>query len=141
MLRLFLATVFTAFLSFAAWAQSPGSTESAEFQRIITAQISAFKADDGTAAYDYAAPIVRRIFPTVESFMGMVKKGYPQVYRPQSFAFRETMLDALGRPAQKVTIVGPDGKTYLAVYSMEKQADGTWLISGCTMMEIPGLDA
>ena len=44
-------------------------------------------------------------------------------------------------PAQKMLVVGPDGKTYEALYSMEKQPDGTWRISGCTLLEIPGLDA
>jgi Domain of unknown function (DUF4864) len=141
MLRYFITALFIGMLSLSALAEPPSAAEGAEFQRIITAQITAFRADDGKGAYDFAAPVVRRIFPTVEGFMAMVKKGYPQVYRPQSFTFKETLTDPLGRPAQRVNIVGPDGKTYMAVYTMEKQADGTWLISGCTMLEIPGLDA
>jgi hypothetical protein len=73
--------------------------------------------------------------------MSMVKRGYPQVYRPQSFNFTEALIDPMGRPAQKMLVVGPDGKTYEALYSMEKQPDGTWRISGCSLLEIPGLDA
>jgi hypothetical protein len=42
--------------------------------------------------------------------------------------------------AQKMIVVGPDGKSYIALY-MEKQSDGTWRIAGCTLLEIPGLDA
>jgi Domain of unknown function (DUF4864) len=141
MLRCFFAALFMGMVSLGAFAEPPSSAEGAEFQRIITAQISAFQADDGSSAYGFAAPVVRRIFPTVDGFMAMVKKGYPQVYRPQSFTFKETLTDPLGRPAQKVMIVGPNGKTYVAVYTMEKQVDGSWLISGCTMLEIPGLDA
>ena len=140
MLRSLLAAVFVVFISLSAFAGELGSADKAEFQRIITAQIGAFRADDGQAAYDYAAPIVHKIFPTVDVFMAMVKQGYPQVYRPQSFTFNDTMIDPLGRPAQKVTIVGPDGKTYIAIYTMEKQADVTWLISGCTMAQIAGVD-
>jgi Domain of unknown function (DUF4864) len=141
MLRSVLAVVLFAFLSMAAFAQSISETEKTEFQRIITAQISAFRADDGPAAYSFAAPVVRNIFPTPEIFMSMVKQGYPQVYRPQAFSFTEALIDPLGRPAQKMRVVGPDGKTYEALYSMEKQPDGTWRISGCTLLEIPGLDA
>jgi hypothetical protein len=141
MLRSFLAAIFAAFISLVAFAGDIGAADKTEFQRIITAQIGAFRADDGQAAYDYAAPIVRKIFPTADVFMAMVKQGYPQVYRPQSFTFNDTLIDPLGRPAQKVTIVGPDGKTYVAIYTMEKQPDGTWLISGCTMAQIPGVDA
>ena len=141
MLRSVLAMVFLAFISVAAFAQSISETEKTEFQRIIAAQISAFRADDGPTAYSFAAPVVRNIFPTPEIFMSMVKRGYPQVYRPQSFNFTEALIDPMGRPAQKILVVGPDGKTYEALYSMEKQPDGTWRISGCTLLEIPGLDA
>ncbi len=141
MLRSVLAVVLFAFMSVAAFAQSISDTEKTEFQRIIAAQISAFRADDGPTAYSYAAPVVRNIFPTPEIFMSMVKRGYSPVYRPQSFNFTEALIDPLGRPAQKLLVVGPDGKTYEALYSMEKQPDGTWRISGCTLLEIPGLDA
>ena len=141
MLRSVFAVVLLAFMSVAAFAQSISETEKTEFQRIITAQISAFRADDGPTAYSFAAPVVRNIFPTPEIFMSMVKRGYPQVYRPQSFNFTEALIDPMGRPAQKMLVVGPDGKTYEALYSMEKQPDGTWQISGCTLLEIPGLDA
>jgi len=141
MLRSVLMIVLLAFMSVAAFAQSISETEKTEFQRIITAQISAFRADDGPTAYSFAAPVVRNIFPTPEIFMSMVKRGYPQVYRPQSFNFTEALIDPTGRPAQKMLVVGPDGKTYEALYSMEKQPDGTWRISGCTLLEIPGLDA
>jgi hypothetical protein len=141
MLRSVLAVVLLAFMSMAAFAKSISATEKTEFQRIIAAQISAFRADDGPTAYSFAAPIVRNIFPTPEIFMSMVKRGYPQVYRPKSFNFTDALIDAMGRPAQKMLVVGPDGKTYEALYSMEKQPDGTWRISGCTLLEIPGLDA
>ena len=141
MLRSILAIVLWGFMSLASLADSISAADKAEFQRIITAQITAFKADDGPAAYDFAAPVVRNIFPTPEIFMTMVKQGYPQVYRPQSFNFTEALIDPMGRPAQKMTVVGPDGKSYIALYSMEKQPDGTWRISGCTLLEIPGLDA
>ena len=141
MLRSILAIVLWGFMSVASLADSISATDKAEFQRIITAQITAFRADDGPAAYDFAAPVVRNIFPTPEIFMAMVKQGYPQVYRPQSFNFTEALIDPMGRPAQKMTVVGPDGKSYIALYSMEKQPDGTWRISGCTLLEIPGLDA
>ena len=141
MLRSVLAVVLLAFMSVASFAQSVSETEKSEFQRIITAQISAFRADDGPTAYSFAAPVVRNIFPTPEIFMSMVKRGYSPVYRPQSFNFTEALIDPMGRPAQKMLVVGPDGKTYEALYSMEKQPDGTWRISGCTLLEIPGLDA
>lgn len=141
MLRSFLAIVLWGLLSFAALADPISATDRAEFQRIITAQITAFRADDGLAAYDFAAPVVQKLFATPEIFMAMVKQGYRPVYRPESFTFTETLLDPMGRPSQKMKVVGPDGKTYIALYTMEKQPDGTWRIAGCTLLEIPGVDA
>ncbi|MGB8316079.1 MAG: DUF4864 domain-containing protein [Aestuariivirga sp.] len=141
MLRSILAFVLWGLISVSGHADSISAADKAEFQRIITAQISAFRTDDGPAAYDFAAPVVRNIFTTPEIFMSMVKQGYPQVYRPQSFSFTETLMDPMGMPAQKMLVVGPDGKSYMALYSMEKQPDGTWRIAGCTLLEIPGLNA
>lgn len=112
-----------------------------EFQAIITAQIEAFRADDGARAYSFAAPVIRNIFPTPDAFMGMVRKGYSPVYRPQSYRFGETARDALGRPSQRVTLIGPDGKTYEAVYTFERQPGGAWKIDSCRILEVPGLDA
>jgi Domain of unknown function (DUF4864) len=141
MLRIFVVALFLCMSAFGAQADELSPAEKTEFQRIISAQIQAFRADDGKAAYGFAAPLVKQAFPSVDMFMGMVKQGYPQVYRPQSFAFEDAALDPVGRPTQKVSIVGPDGKSYLATYTMQKQEDGTWRIAGCTLSEIPGVDA
>ena len=40
-----------------------------------------------------------------------------------------TGFSASGRPIQRVTIVGPDGLNYEAIYTMERQPDGTWQIN------------
>ncbi|MEQ9573016.1 MAG: hypothetical protein RLN95_13210 [Nitratireductor sp.] len=34
---------------------------------------------------------------------------------------------------QKVHLVGPDGRNYVAVYTLELQADGVFRISGCSL--------
>jgi len=110
------------------------------FQAVISAQIDAFRADDGAAAYGYASPSIRRIFPNPEIFMDMVRRGYQPVYRPQSYSFGQTGTAADGRPFQKVTLIGPDGLTYEAIYSFERQADGSWQISGCALVRAPDLN-
>ena len=55
-----------------------------------------------------------------------------------AYAFGDSLFDPTGRPSQKVTIQGMDGKTYEAIYFMERQPDGTWLIAGCVLVLIPG---
>ena len=141
MLRVLLAVLLLMVAPVTAGAGQVSGADRAEFQRIITGQIDAFRADDGARAYSYAAPSIKRIFPSPDIFMQMVRQGYMPVYRPQSFRFGEAAVDPLGRPAQRVTIVGPDGKTYEALYSMERQSDGSWRIDGCTLLESPGVDA
>jgi hypothetical protein len=127
--------------STASLAQQVPDSDASEFERIITEQLKAFKADDGPRAYSFAAPNIQMIFPSPELFMGMVMKGYPQVYRPKSYKFTGAMIDPAGRPSQKVLFIGPDGKAYTALYTMEKQPDGSWKIAACTILREVGLDA
>jgi len=122
-------------------AQSVSDAEAAEFQRIITSQLNAFSADDGVAAYGFAAPNIQRLFPTPEVFMSMVQKGYAPVYRRQSYAFGRIGNEMGGQPTQHVTIIDANGKAWTALYAMQRQPDGSWKISGCSLVEAPAADA
>lgn len=139
-MRQLLMTLF-AVLLFAAGARAdgPSDTDRAQFRAVIESQIEAFRADDGARAYSYAAPTIQRIFPTPDSFMAMVRKSYQPVYRPQSVQFGNAGLSASGRPIQRVTVVGPDGLTYQAIYTMEQQPDGAWQISACAIVRAPDM--
>ena len=122
-------------------AQTLTDTDKTAFRDIITGQIEAFRVDDGARAYGYAAPLIRQIFPNPDVFMNMVRRGYQPVYRPQSFRFGAAGFSASGRPTQRVTVVGPDGLSYEAIYTMEQQPDGTWQISGCAIVRAPDIGA
>jgi Domain of unknown function (DUF4864) len=123
---------------------APAHAESADqsaFQAVISGQLEAFKKDDGQTAYSFAAPIVKGIFPNVETFMGMVKRGYEPIYKNSKYVFSDLKTDSLGRPAQHVIITAINGKRYEAVYAMQQQPDGSWKIAGVQMVEIPSVDA
>jgi Domain of unknown function (DUF4864) len=123
---------------------APARAESADqkaFQAVISGQLEAFKKDDGQTAYSFAAPIVKGIFPNVETFMGMVKRGYGPIYKNSNYVFSDLKTDSLGRPAQHVIITALNGKRYEAVYAMQQQPDGSWKIAGVQMVEIPSVDA
>ena len=122
-------------------AESLSAEDKAAFQSVITGQIEAFRAEDGARAYSYAAPMIKQIFPNPDVFMNMVRQGYQPVYRPQSFKFGPAGLSASGRPIQRVTVVGPDGITYEAIYTMERQPDGSWQINGCAIVRAPDVGA
>lgn len=128
--RLFLLAA-AAILATPAAAQSRNAVDAA--QSAIAGQIEAFLADDGAAAYGFAAPNIRRMFPSVESFMAMVESGYQPVRRPSSHAFGKTMELGSGILLQEVLLTGPDGKGWKALYRMQLQPDGTWKISGVSL--------
>ena len=104
---------------------------------IIEMQLDAFGRDDAVAAYSYAAPNIQQQFVNSDIFIRMVQTGYPMVYRHQSAEFQEivTFKDA---PAQKVLFTGNDGTSALAVYHMQRQADGSWRIGGCFLVPLDG---
>ncbi|MDP3897537.1 MAG: DUF4864 domain-containing protein [Mesorhizobium sp.] len=129
-MRLLLAAAVSVLTTFGAMA---GEAEVRSAQAAIDGQLRAFLADDGAGAYRFAAPNVKRIFPTVEAFMGMVTNGYAPVRRPKNYAFGKVQEMSPTSIVQQVLIVGPDGKDYEAVYTLELQPDGTHLITGCSL--------
>jgi Domain of unknown function (DUF4864) len=111
-------------------------SDQSAIRSVIEGQIAAFRRDDGVAAFSFASPAIRGIFGTPGQFMEMVRSGYQPVYRPRSIAFQE--LDATPSGwIQPVVVVGPDGRSYLALYSMQRQEDGSWRINGCHLVTLP----
>ncbi len=132
----FMFVVFTlmSFLTLA-HAEDLSVSDKSAIISTVGGQLEAFAVDDGPKAYSYAAPIVTTGFPTVEIFMGMVKRGYQPLYHNSKYGFGALTTDSLGRPAQHVFVTA-EGKRYEAIYSMEKQADGSWKIAGVQMVEV-----
>ncbi|MGY0575997.1 DUF4864 domain-containing protein [Bradyrhizobium sp. RDM12] len=103
-------------------------------QGVIRAQEQAFAHDDATAAYSYAAPAIKQIFPAPEIFMSMVQNGYAPVYRHKSFEFGESKIDG-SSVAQRVHIIDANGEAWEALYTLEQQADGSYKITGCSLLK------
>ena len=129
--RLTAAVALAAFLASAP--ASAGESEVKAAQQVIQNQFEAFLADDAAQAYSFAAPNIKRFFPTQQSFMSMVESGYMPVRRPKSYAFGKSQEMSATSIVQQVLLVGPDGKNYEAVYTLELQPDGTYLITGVSM--------
>ncbi len=120
-----------------AWAEV-SAADRAEIQRVISAQIEAFRRDDADAAFGFASPGIQRKFGDGGHFLEGVREAYPPVYRPRSFRFG-ALADEGGVVRQRVEIVGPDGRVVTAVYDLEREADGSWRISGCRL-EVSGME-
>jgi len=104
----------------------------ATIRTMIGDQIEAFRSDDAALAYGYAAPGIKRLFPTPERFLEMVRNQYRPVYRPRSVTFGE-IVETPDGVLQEVFLTGPDGNGWIAAYVAERQADGSWRISGCAL--------
>jgi hypothetical protein len=128
LLALFLAIA----LGWPAVAQDAAVSEQdrAAIRDVIGRQVEAFRHDDGDAAFGLASPAIQRLFGSSDIFMDMVRQGYQPVYRPKVFDFRE-IVELNGQPAQKVHVVGPDGRPVTAFYPMTQLPDGSWRIDGC----------
>ena len=103
-------------------------------QGVIRAQEQAFARDDATAAYSYAAPAIKEIFPAPDIFMSMVQNGYAPVYRHKSFEFGESKNEG-NWIAQRVHIVDANGEAWEALYTLEQQADGSYKSTGCSLLK------
>jgi Domain of unknown function (DUF4864) len=110
-----------------------GEAEVKAAQDAIDGQMKAFSRNDDAAAYSFAAPNIKRIFPSVDAFMNMVTGAYQPVYKPRNYAFGKVQEMSATSIVQQVLIVGPDGKDYEAIYTLELQSDGTYRITGVSL--------
>ena len=107
-------------------AEEPAGSDAA--RAIVQSQLDAFQDEAVDQAYDFAAPNIRRMFPTPEVFGRMVREGYPMVWNPADVEF----LQAFPRGAmivQRLRIVDQKGVPYIAEYALMK-VDGEWRIAG-----------
>jgi hypothetical protein len=103
-------------------------------QSVIRSQAEAFGHDDAAAAYSYAAPAIRGMFPQADIFMSMVRNQYAPVYRHRSFEFGESRVSD-GQIAQQVHIIDADGGVWEALYTLELEPDGSLKIIGCVLLK------
>ena len=64
----------------------------------------------------------------------MVQNSYAPIYRHKSFEFGEARVEG-GNIAQRVHIVDADGDAWVALYTLEKQPDGSLKITGCSLLK------
>ena len=124
--------VITIAVLMAAGAAARAADDIATAQSVIKAQEEAFGRDDAATAYSFAAPGIQSFYRSPEGFMFMVRNGYAPVYRHRSFAFGEAKI-VDGKIMQDVQIFDADGVAWDALYTLERQADGSLKISACIL--------
>lgn len=121
-----------------AWHGGAGAQVSAPDEKnvraVVQAQLKAFAADNARQAFALATPALQAQFRTAENFMAMVRTSYPVVYDPASVAFLKP--EALNADViQRVQMTDRQGKAWLALYSLQRQKNGSWRISACVVAE------
>jgi hypothetical protein len=137
-MRAFLASLMM--LCAMGFAQAQTAPDRAQIETVISAQLEAFSADDATRAFSFAAPVIKRMFGDEERFIGMVRNGYPPVHRSAAHSFGD-IREAPEGVVQEVFIRDRSGVEWVAIYTMEQQPDGAWLIAGCRLVRRPGVSA
>jgi len=128
-----IAVISTIYNAYAAELTSNEKTA----KHIINQQIQAFLRDDDQTAFTFAAPGVRAIFRTSDTFMEMVKRSYHPIYRPRTYRFGKS-IEENNNLAQLVMIEDEDGDAYEALYQLSKGSDGIWKIAAVSLRKIPG---
>jgi uncharacterized protein DUF4864 len=127
----FVALLMFALLAFAAPADAD---DVANAQSVVRAQEQAFSRSDAAAAWSYASPAIKKLFPQADIFTHMVQNSYAPVWRHKSFEFGEARVEGKW-VAQRVHIIDTDGEAWEAIYTVEQEADGSWEITGCSLLK------
>ena len=104
----------------------------------IRRQLEAFGRDDAKAAFAYATPDIQRLFGSSDNFMSTVRESYEPVYRAVDPQFiRLDVVD--GDWVQTVQLVDGEGRVWRALFTMKRQADRTWKVGGCQLVQTKAL--
>ena len=140
-MRFFRLLAFSVLWIFAsccgAYAQVSNSVqpeERAAVRSVIEGQLSAFAADDSDRAFSFASQNIQEMFITARNFMDMVRTAYPVVYRPAGVSFQVPV--KRGEDVwQAVQMRDAKGVDWVALYNLQRQANGAWKINGCVLQK------
>lgn len=115
-------------------AEPLGGVEAQQVQAVVMAQLKAFSEDDADAAFAAATPEVRKSVGDPARFLALVRGNFPMVVHPAGFAFLAPHLEK-DQVLQAVALRDADDKTWLALFTLERQPDQSWRIGACIVAE------
>lgn len=129
-----LALVAGLFTTILACTAGAGDAQvSSEARALISRQFDAFARDDAAGAYALVTPALKMTFTDPDIFMGMVRNRYAPVYRHRNVDFGDAKVDG-DTIAITATLVDGDNQVWTALYTLERQPDGRWLINSCKLI-------
>jgi hypothetical protein len=135
-MRVVMRTIEAIAVAVALWVATASAEEStaARSRAIIEQQFDAFTRDDAEAAYALADPTIKEMFGDADHFLAMVRDRYAPVYRHRSVEFGD-FAEQGDEASLKATLVDNDNVVWTALYSLRREANGDWLISGCVLVK------
>ena len=137
MIRSFLLALFLFGASASLPAAEVSRQDALAIRDVIAEQLDAFMHDDAPRAFSLATTSIRAQFGTPEVFINMVRAAYPVVYRPKTVQFENPVV-VEGEVIQPVRMTDAEGRAWIALYPMQRQADGGWRINGCQLARLSG---
>ncbi len=104
---------------------------------VVQSQLDAFAADDAEKAFSYAAPNIRALLGNAQNFLEMVRSQYDIVVHPVSVVFLKPQGDRADS-VLKVQLTDEDGDVWTATYTLQRQKNKLWRITGCVIAEALG---
>ena len=110
----------------------PSARDWKTIRQVIGDQRAALRKDDAARAFGFASRSLRAQFESAENFMRMVHAGYQPLIDARRVEFLEgAVID--GQVIQPLRLVLADDTVLVALYTMERQPDGEWMIAGCVI--------
>ncbi len=120
--------------------EESADTVKKELIAVIDAQLAAFREDDFSRAYGFAAGGIQAMMPP-PAFEKMVRTGYPLIAHSASAEYG-IALDSGDDAAIAVRVTGADekGTTAEYLYTLSKE-NGAWKITGVSAINPGGIEA
>ncbi|MCO4847884.1 MAG: DUF4864 domain-containing protein [Yoonia sp.] len=106
---------------------------------VIGQQLNAFNERDMPKAFDFASPMIKRLFGNAGNFGSMVSRGYPMVWDNSEVRFLGAR-EMGGSQFQKVLVKDANGGLHVLEYKMIPVQDG-WQIDGVQLLPAPEVGA
>lgn len=126
------------FLVAPALSQDAEEVDSSVWQDVISGQIEAFRAGDAEGALVFAGQAFKDTYDDPVNFIRyIIEGGYGAIVASTAHRFDDYQVVSDGLVLQTLTITGPDGSPYQALYQMGEEEDG-WRVWSVALRKAGG---
>jgi hypothetical protein len=115
-------------------AASIDDVDAKAIQTVVQSQLNAFAEDDAARAFALATAETRSLIGSADDFLRMIKEEYEPIYRHRRAIYSDPeVID--GNTIQMVRVTDRDNHVWVAIFKMQREADGNWKIDGCQLLQ------